>query len=158
MNTLADTGKKISNYPNFIPPSSKSYFLQHNGNEVLQVKVVDQPGDLAKGFSGIREEQVEDHQGLFFWFKETSPKSFWMPDTYFDLAIIYLGQDLKVLELVRDAPHHIGYSEKVEPIYRAPLVKSRYVLEIKASSPLAKIINKGDQFRWVKDHPHSKQK
>jgi len=141
-------------YNNFISPSSKSYFIQHDSKEIFQVKVLTSPEELAKGFSGVKSEQVSAHQGLFFKFKQPEKRFFWMPDTYFNLMIIYLNEQLKVVDIVRDAPHHVGYSEKDSPIYRAPPIIAMHVLEIKSSSPTAQKIKKGSQFRWIKAPPN----
>ena len=147
-----------SKYNNFISHSSKSYFIQHERKEIFQVKILKSNTELSQGFSGIRAEQVEDHQGLFFWFPNTSIKNFWMPNTFFDLRIIYLDKNLKVVHIIEKAPHHIGFSEKKQQIYRAPGVKSRYVLEIKASSAQGKKIKVGDLFKWIKENPTIFQK
>ena len=145
--------KAEQKYNNFISPSSKSYFIQHESNEIFQVKVLRTNEELAKGFSGILPEQVSPHQGLFFMFEKKEKKFFWMPNTYFDLTIIYLDENLKVLEIIRKAPHHIGYSENNGLIFRAPPIFARHVLEIQASSPMGEKIQVGSQFSWVKNSP-----
>ena len=96
--------------------------------------------EIQRGFSGIRPEQVLDHQGLFFAFESPSKKYFWMPDTYFNLKIIFLDKALKVTSMVENAPSHPGTSEQEKRIYRAPPTFAHYVLEFKASSKLAQSI------------------
>ena len=76
-----------------------------------------------------------------------------MPDTYFDLKIIYLNRDLEVLNIIERAPHHPGKSEAISKIYRAPEIIARYVLEIRSDSPLGKGISVGKKFKWIKDYP-----
>lgn len=147
------SNETATKYNNFISPSSKSYFIQHETKEIFQVKFLTTPRDLAKGFSGIYSEQVEKHQGLFFYFPKTEIRSFWMPDTHFDLKIIYLNSDLEVLHIVERAPHHPGKSEAKSNIYRAPDIMANYVLEIRSDSPLGKDISVGKKFRWIKDYP-----
>ena len=147
------SSEDATKYNNFISPSSKSYFIQHETGEIFQIKFLKTRNELAKGFSGIRSQQVEKYQGIFFYFPTTDKRSFWMPDTYFDLKIIYLNEALKVLETVEKAPHHPGYSEKDAAIFRAPEIIARHVLEIRADSPMGKNIKKGSQFKWIKDLP-----
>ena len=114
--------------------------------------------ELQRGFSGIRPEQVLDHQGLFFAFESPSKKYFWMPDTYFNLKIIFLDKALKVTSMVENAPFHPGTSEQEKRIYRAPPTYAHYVLEFKASSKLAQSIKVGDQFTWPRNVPRFLQK
>ena len=140
-------------YPNFISPSSKSYFIQHNDAEIFQVKVLKTKEDLAKGFSGIKSEQVGAHQGLFFWFSDDELRHFWMPNTFFNLMIIFLNKDLVVTNIVKDAPMHPGMDEKKNKIYRAPVVNAKYVMELKSESDLAKNIEVGSRFKWIKGQP-----
>ena len=145
--------KAVSKYNNFISPSSKSYFIQHERDQIFQVKVLYKKEDLAQGFSGINPQQVGNHQGLFFYFPKSSERKFWMPNTLFNLMIIYLDDHLEVKKVIRNAPHHIGYKENTERIYRAPPFVARYVLEFKASSPFLMNIKPGSRFSWVKRHP-----
>lgn len=145
--------KAAPKYNNFISPSSKSYYIQHESEQIYQVKLLKTPQELAKGFSGIKPEQVGNHQGLFFYFPTTSERHFWMPDTYFDLTIIYLNENLKVLHLIERAPHHEGTSEVEQPIFRAKPIKARFVLEVKAGISTPNSIKVGDQFKWIKHHP-----
>ena len=147
-----------SKYLNFISPSSKSYFIQRESEEIFQVKVLNTDKEIMRGFSGVRPEQVEDHQGLFFNFKMPSEKYFWMPNTYFDLAIIYLDKNMSVINKIDRAPHHVGTNEENKRIYRAPPVFAHYVLEFKATSEEAKKIKLGDKFRWVRTSPNSQRK
>lgn len=150
--------KPASKYLNFISPSSKSYFIQRESKEIFQVMILKSNEELQRGFSGIRPEQVLDHQGLFFAFEAPSKKYFWMPDTYFNLMIIFLDKSLKVVALVKDAPSHPGISEKEKRIFRAPPTYAHYVLEFKASSRLAQSIKVGDQFTWPRNVPNFLQK
>ena len=63
-------------------------------------------------------------------------------DKNFD--IIFLDENLKVLHIERNIPAHPGRNEK-PPIPKTPIVKCRYVLEIKASAPFGKELNVGDR-------------
>ena len=144
-------------YNNFISPSSKSYYIQHEDQQIYQVKLLRTNKELAKGFSGIKPEQVSEHQGMFFYFPNSAIRNFWMPDTYFDLTIIFMNKNLQVTSIIMRAPHHIGTSEEKAPIFRAKPVNARYVLEIKANSINPHNIKIGDQFKWIGALPHGFQ-
>ena len=145
-------------YPNFISPSSKSYFIRRESKEIYQVMVLTTEKELSRGFSGVKPEQVEDFQGLLFAFPDTSLRYFWMPNTFFNLKIIYLDENFVVKNIVENAPHHIGYDESVKKIFRAPAYSAKYVLEFKSSSKKAAEIKIGDKFSWVREGPTFQRK
>ncbi|MFL5785690.1 MAG: DUF192 domain-containing protein [Bacteriovoracaceae bacterium] len=100
-----------------------------------------------QGLSGIQAGDFDDDQGMLFYYLEDGDKYFWMPDTYFDLDLFYLDKDLRVKDIVRKLPHHIGrHNEDLIP--RARGVWCRHVLEMKTSSPIAAEIQIGDQLTW----------
>jgi len=103
------------------------------------------PEEVTRGLSGVSPKDFKDDQGLLFFFPELGSRSFWMPDTYFDLDIIFLDKDLKVLDIVRDVPHHPGFQE---PIPRVKTVQAWHVLEMKAGSSHAQEIKIGQKLSW----------
>jgi uncharacterized membrane protein (UPF0127 family) len=113
---------------------------------MLKVKLAITPTETTKGLSGIQDSDYDPFNGLLFFFKENGPRSFWMPDTYFNLDIIFLDENLKIVDIDRNVPHHPG---RVEPIPRAKTVFSRHVLEIKSSSPLSQDFQVGQKLNWV---------
>ena len=100
-----------------------------------------------RGLSGVRAQDFPDDGGLLFVFLQEEERSFWMPDTYFDLDIIFLDKNLKVVGLERNVPHHPGRAEP-PPIYSTANYWAKYVLEIKARSPLSAQIDRGDTLIW----------
>ncbi len=121
--------------------------LKSPTGDSIKTQIVYSPLDMEKGLSGMKPDQFTEDQGMLFFYLEESEKHFWMPDTYFDLDLFYLDKDLKVLDIIRKLPHYIGRANS-ELIPRARGVWSRYVLEMKASSPIAAKINVGDQLQW----------
>ncbi|MBP9673536.1 MAG: DUF192 domain-containing protein [Bacteriovoracaceae bacterium] len=101
-----------------------------------------------QGLSGVKASDFSDHEAMLFFYTEDSIKSFWMPDTYFDLDIYFLSKDLEVLDVERNVPHHPGRSEDKKPIARTRPIYCRHVFEVKSSSPLAKEIQKGTKLIW----------
>ncbi len=115
---------------------------------ILETQLALTPQEQTKGLSGIPEEQFQAHQAMLFVYKKTGLRSFWMPDTYFNLNIIFLDKNLKVLSIEKDAPAHPGYHEPPR-IYRTQAVWARHVLEVKANSEAAREIKVGMTLKWI---------
>lgn len=114
-------------------------------DETIDTSLAWKTEDLLRGLSGVRADEFDiDDAKLFFYLREES-RTFWMPETFFDLDIFYLNEDLEIIEIVRDLPHH---PSREEPIPRAPAVISRYVLEMRSDSPIARGLRVGDSLRW----------
>lgn len=103
------------------------------------------PEDQNAGLSGVKPEDFGANDGKFFFYLTEDVRYFWMPETFFDLDIFYLDEELFIEDIVRDLPHH---ETREEPIPRAPGIFTRHVLEMKADSPIADKLRNGDQFQW----------
>ncbi|MBD65013.1 MAG: hypothetical protein CME62_07385 [Halobacteriovoraceae bacterium] len=95
-----------------------------------------------KGLSGVLPQDFSDKEAMLFPMDRMRARQFWMPNTHFNLDIIYLNKDMYVLEIHRnlahfpkDGPDHL--------IPRSKTVFSQHVLELKASSPYAQEIQPG---------------
>lgn len=100
-----------------------------------------------KGLSGIKKSDFKKNQGMLFFYLDDQERSFWMPDTYFDLDIFYLDKNLEILKVHRDIPHHPG-RETPPAIPRVPAEHARHVLEMRADSEIAKELKPGDKLIW----------
>lgn len=144
--------------------SSKATEASKSGDpyaEVRNVKIAFPSGQLVntklaitgpeqtKGLSGTQSADFGPYDGLLFFYLEDDIKGFWMPDTYFDLAIIFLDKDLKVVGF-EIAPHHPGMKEP-PAIYRTKSYLCRHVLEIRADSPLVKELKVGVSLKMLKN-------
>jgi len=118
--------------------------------EVIKTSLVYTPKDTEQGLSGVHPENYQDDQGMLFFYLEDGNKHFWMPDTYFDLDLIYLDQNLKIVDIIRKLPHYVGRANP-DLIPRARGVWCRHTLEMKANSPIAAKLKIGDQLRWQSD-------
>lgn len=125
----------------------KSLELKTPSGEVIKTSLVFTPKDMEQGLSGVRPDDFEEDQGMLFFYLAEDEKHFWMPDTYFDLDLIYLDKDLKIVDIIRKLPHHIGRANP-EMIPRARGVWSRHVLEMKATSPISAKLKVGDKIEW----------
>ncbi len=102
------------------------------------------------GLSGLPSDDFASDEGLLFPADENKLRQFWMPETHFNLDIIFLTKDLYVLDVHKNLPHF----PKREPRSAIPLSKavySRHILEIRADSPLAREIRPGIMLKWSGD-------
>jgi uncharacterized membrane protein (UPF0127 family) len=100
------------------------------------------------GLSHIQENDFREDEGMLFLDESYSARQFWMPNTHFDLDIIFLNEDLYVLDIHRQLKHF----PSDEPKSSIPLSKRVYckhVLEIKSTSPLAREIEIGMVLKWI---------
>ena len=88
------------------------------------------------GRSGMR-----DDQGLLFVYNSSAVRSFWMKDMYFDIDIIMVDENNKVVQIFKDLPAPEGIVFSL-PKYTSD-VPFVYALEVKAGA--SNNIQKGDQ-------------
>ena len=153
---LLANNQTITSKSSFLDKNDLLGYLQAPNGTYIEVKIAKSFSDQSKGFSGVKSHQVLDHQGIFFYYDELGVRSFWMPDTYFDLDIIFLDSNLKIVHLIKNAPHHPGRKTPPE-IYRTPQVIAQHVLELKSGSKASKLLEVGQKFLWVKE-PHFPKK
>lgn len=99
------------------------------------------------GLSHIKLNEFADDETMLFTGTKDSTRQFWMPDTFFNLDIIFLNEDLYVLDIHRNLQHF----PKSGPRSEIPLSKKVYcqhVLEIKSTSPWASEIQPGMILNW----------
>ncbi len=140
----SDTSAELTSgkvYKNFKSYSKVSIALATG--KVIQAYLAQSDQQQVQGLSGVKPAQIEDHEGMLFVYKQMGPRSFWMPNTYTDLEIIFLDDKYRVIHIERNVPAHPGMKEPPS-IARTPTVYSQYVLELRSSSPLAKEIKVGD--------------
>lgn len=119
----------------------KPHFLTPTGKKV-RVKFAVSPKDQVKGLSGTRPEKFGEDEAMLFLNKSNGPRSFWMPDTYFNLDIFFLDEKFKILDVERNVQHYIG-RDNPKMIPRTRTVWANHILEMKASSPLSKSLEIG---------------
>lgn len=132
---------------------TQGYLIFPDNKKLLTYKAIKEE-DQIKGFSGIKEEQLNPDSdiGLLFVFKKIGIRQFWMPDTYFNLDIIYLDEKYSILKIDRNVPYHPGKNENIKKIPIASTVKCLDVLEIPTKSTFTKKIKIGDQLKWAPMH------
>jgi len=127
--------------------SLKQVELITPSNEIIATRLAVSPEEQEQGVSGIKPDDFSEAQGMLFFYMEDGERSFWMPDTYFDLDLFFLDKDLKIIDIIRKLPFYVGRAN-FDLIPRARTVWSRHVLEMKSDSKIASKLKVGDVFKW----------
>lgn len=104
----------------------------------IKVEVADTLLKRQKGLMG-KEELCEDC-GMLFIFPTSNTHPFWMKNTHINLDIIWISKDLKIVEIVENAPKDSG-----EPARFRPKEKSKYVLEVNEGFVSENKVSVGDK-------------
>lgn len=115
-------------------------------NQVIRSSIAYTPAAQTQGLQNVRPSEFSDDEGKLFFYLSENTRSFWMPNTYFNLDIFYLDENLKIIDVVWNLPHYTGNTNSEIP--RAPAIRSRHVLEMKAGSALSSKLKIGDSLQW----------
>lgn len=119
-----------------------------DSGEVLDVYIADTKQRQTNGLSNIKSEDFGDLEAMIFPENEMEERQFWMPETHFNLDIIFLNADLYVLDIHKNIQHHkTRYPTSEVP--RSKTVYSQHVLEIRADSSIAEKIKPGMMLKWT---------
>ena len=105
--------------------------------------------EKTKGLSGLQPNKMKEDQGLFFYYDRIVPMSFWMPNTFFNLDIIFLNPDMQIVAVEENVRHHPG-GEDSKGIPTTKTYNSQYVLELKAGQAKKYGIEPGKFLKWEK--------
>jgi uncharacterized protein len=112
----------------------------HGGKEAaFEVEIADTPAKREMGLM-YRRDLADDH-GMLFIFPDQSVLTFWMKNTPIPLDMIFIGGDLKIVGIVREAAPFTLSPRSVD----AP---SRYVLELNGGVAKQRGIEVGDKVRF----------
>jgi uncharacterized membrane protein (UPF0127 family) len=100
------------------------------------VKVVSNEDERSKGLSGV--DRMDDNVGMLFVFDTSGTYGFWMKDMNFPIDIIWLDDNLNVIEVTKN------FSPESYPKSVFPPTPVRFVLEINAGIAEKIGIKKGD--------------
>lgn len=114
----------------------------------IPIRIAIKELDQQNGLSGIKSEDWPDSQGLLFAYPGIGLRRFWMPDTYFNLDIIFLDPDFSIVHIERNVPAHPGKDESELPIYRTSDIYAQHVLELKAGQYPTKDWQIGSRLQW----------
>lgn len=142
--TESDTTETTTPEPQTDP--LKNVELVTPTGEIITTSLAYTPKAQADGLQNVQPDEFGEQNGKLFFYLKESARTFWMPNTYFDLDIIYMDKDLKITDIVRDLEHYTGNVNSEIP--RAPTITSRHVLEMKSTSEIADRLKVGDQLQW----------
>jgi uncharacterized membrane protein (UPF0127 family) len=126
--------------------------LKTKDGQKIPIRLLFTDNEQAQGLSGVRPEDFSEKEGVLFYYTEMGPRRFWMPDTYFDLDIVFLDGDMTIVHVERNVPAHPGINEAVSPIYRTPTIHAHYVLEVKANGPYKENFIAGEKLTFLARH------
>ena len=115
-----------------------------DGTEIIIKRIFRDSPSQNKGLSGVKSESFGTKEGALFLFDKVERRSFWMPETHFDLDVVFIDENWKVTAIEKNIPHHPSRKGNIP---RIPPHRSKHVLEIKAKTPLARKIKKGMIFK-----------
>jgi uncharacterized membrane protein (UPF0127 family) len=128
---------------------SKDIFQMKNAQgQVIQLRLALTFEEHTKGLSGLKSKDFKSIDGMLFVDSQKSAKRFWMPNTYFNLDIIFLDEKLKIVAIEKNVPFHPGLKEP-PTIYRTETYQAQHVLETKANSDFSKKLKVNDQLEFI---------
>lgn len=126
------TGCVIHNNENF---AEKEKAKVQIGEQIWQTEVANNDKLRQRGL--MFREKLNENEGMIFVFNYSAPHSFWMKNTLIPLDIIWISEDLKVVDVQTLEP----CLHDPCPSYQ-PKQKAKYVLEINAGKFRGKIGDK----------------
>ena len=107
------------------------------------VEIADTPSKKAKGL--MYRTSLKDNEGMLFVFEKPGIYGFWMKNTFIPLDIIWLNENLEVVDIKENAQPCL---KENCPIFKNS-TPARYVLEIKGGKVEELGIQKGDKFNFL---------
>ena len=118
-----------------------------SGDEVI-IQLALTHAEHTQGLSGLKPNEFSDSQGMLFVNPEMGTRRFWMPDTYFNLDIIFLDQKLTIVGLEKNVPAHPGNSEP-PAIFKTSSYNAQFVLETKSGAKFGRKLKVNDKLRFI---------
>jgi uncharacterized membrane protein (UPF0127 family) len=127
-------------------PQKQDPTVQIN-NYFVKVIIADTPEEHSRGLS--YRSKLEENTGMLFIFNEIGTKTFWMREMLFDIDIVWIDENQKV----------IGFQEKIDKasynkespnhskLYNSP-PKTKYVLELNSGDVKRLNILIGDKLNF----------
>lgn len=117
-------------------PINNVKHIKVNGVSV-NVELALTPESQIRGLSGRNELKEDD--GMLFVFNNIGYHSFWMKDMKFPIDIIWIGDDLQIVYIKKDA------QPKSYPDVYTPDKKAKYVLEVISGFSQKNNLKEGDK-------------
>ena len=131
-----------------------TYQMSNPSSEKVKVRLAITRLEHSRGLSGIKPSDFSNTDSMLFVNSGMGERRFWMPDTYFNLDIIFLDSDLKIVGIEKNVPAHPGTTEP-PVIYRTRTYQAQFILETKSTAPFSKKLKIGDKLKWISPTPIS---
>lgn len=142
------SGQKNTDGSTHLAQLQKTTMLLPSGKG-LEIFLALRNSEQVQGLSNLRPDQLKDDQGMLFYYFAPGIRRFWMPDTYFDLDLFFINEQMVVTDIVRNLKAHPGRQEP-PPIATTPPIEAFHVLELKSGSPAAQELQIGHKITWPK--------
>lgn len=109
----------------------------------IAVEVVSDPETRAAGL--MHRPSLAADRGMLFLFPQTGFYPFWMKNTLIPLDMIWIGEDLRIVDIRANVPPCPG---DPCPSFE-PRGAARYVLELAAGQAAARGLEPGDELRFL---------
>ena len=121
--------------------------MRNAAGKTVQLRLAISKEEQTHGLSGIKPKNFKINEAMIFINPSESPRTFWMNDTYFNLDIIFLDKDLRIVGIEKNVPFHPGSSEP-PLIYRTGTYQAQFVVETKGNAPFSKQLKIKDQLQF----------
>ncbi len=122
--------------------------LMNSKKQKVTLRLALSRDEQQKGLSGIKPADFKTTEAMLFVNDSMGPRRFWMPDTHFNLDIIFLNNDLKIVGIETNVPAHPGTTEP-PAIYRTKTYQAQFVLETKHGAEFSKNLKVGETLKWL---------
>jgi len=109
----------------------------------INVEISSTPEELQRGL--MFRENLAENSGMLFIFPKEGINSFWMKNTLFNIDIIWLDSDKKIVYLKEDAK---PCTTNPCGIFM-PESNSKYVLEVNSGFIKSNNVSLGDNFKFI---------
>lgn len=121
-------------------------WIRLGDNAVLHVLVADTPQHRFKGLSD--RKTLGDYDGMLFVFESPKRAGIVMRDMHFPLDIIWVGEDLKIVDIAKNVQLETGDKEEDLTVYY-PRTEVPLVIEVPAGFVAKNGLQIGDRFSVV---------
>ena len=121
-------------------PKKSTISLQIGSDAFFTAEVADTPAERAEGL--MFRPALGENEGMWFVFDAAQPYQFWMKNTLIPLDMVFVGEDMRIADILKADPC------LAEPCARyTPRAPARYVLEISQNATDRQGIRIGDAVR-----------
>jgi len=114
------------------------YIVNERGTNLILAELAVTKEEKERGL--MFRKTLGTNEGMLFIFEKPSYLSFWMKNTYLSLGIVFIDENLRVID--------VFYPDPLSTVPVGPSAKSLYVLEILKSTSMKLNIKKGDKVKF----------